>query len=253
MIKLIKATFCYLVLITLLLACSTIKISKKGEFKADVNLKITEVLFLTQQDIVPKGSIEIGTFKMIENSTTIWDELAEKMVVFAKSKQSNIIKIDEYHMAGGKGSRGHQGFIKGRLYYNNTISLAKNTQVGDSIDIYVYRYEKDNFIASKFKIDLTINKQKINIKNRSVYKFKAKEGTIVSIANSQNPTNFVINVENKSAYYISVNKHVKSTGMQSNYGISAGVSIGGVDIKSVNEIEGKLEYENILQLNNHNH
>jgi hypothetical protein len=41
--------------------------------------------------------------------------------------------------------------------------------------------------------------------------------------------------------------------MQSNYGISAGVSIGGVDIKSVNEIEGKLEYENILQLNNHNH
>ncbi len=148
----------FILILTLIVftCCSSIKIKQLTDYKPDKKQFQDSIYVLTQYDTVPKNFKLIGHFKMIENKNGFWNKVYHKIKIFAITNNANIVKIDEYHMNGGYGTKGNLGYVVGRLYDRSNLETF-NKSKNDTNYLYISRYEKDNFIHAFFTFNLYVN------------------------------------------------------------------------------------------------
>ncbi len=206
---------------------------------------------LSQLDSVAPNMQLIGTFKMKENSSCQWDSIHKKLKIVAYENDGNIIKLDEYHMARGYGTKGNAGYLRGRLYYSDKMTDFYKEK--DSTFLYISRYEKDNFLATQIDLDLEVNGKLIGpINNLTYYKIPVKPGDELTLKVKDQKTLFDVLIHEKKDYYVGLRKYVGPSSMPiapaGRIGLNVGIKIGEAYFYDMNRIEGKLEVENIMQL-----
>lgn len=230
-------------------SCSDIKLTSKTGYVPASDTTSKKVYFLTQLDSIPKVSKLIGEFKMRENESGEWFEIHQKLKSFAYKNKANTIKIDEYHMQGGHGTKGHLGYVTGRLFYTNIDSLTTNSQKRDSIYLYVIRYEKDNFVAALSNVELMINDKIMgSIDSPGFYKMAINVGDKLVLSTSKKVSKFDLIIDKKTDVYLKIGKQVRGTSGVD--GRANMVSIGDVDFIQLTPLNGRLEFENIIQIKN---
>jgi hypothetical protein len=230
-----------------LFGCSSIKmVSKTGN--APINSESENPIYLLSQfDSIPRKSVLLGSFKMIENKSGRWSSVYDKIKTLALQNKANTIKIDEYHMNGGYGTRGNLGLVLGRLYSQPIETNDQSQTKSDSIFLFVSRYEKDKLLNKAFNIDLYKDEQLVGkLPSRSTYKIPVKLGDHIRLSTQRNQSELLVDIEKPINYYVEVFKQIDHAGIP---GQSAMLSFGDAYFLPVDSMLGKLEYENILQLN----
>ncbi len=231
--------------------CSSIQFVSKTAYKSKPSKEIDQIYMLSQLDSVAPNMQLIGTFKMKENSSCQWDSIHKKLKIVAYENDGNIIKLDEYHMARGYGTKGNAGYLRGRLYYSDKMTDFYKEK--DSTFLYISRYEKDNFLATQIDLDLEVNGKLIGpINNLTYYKIPVKPGDELTLKVKDQKTLFDVLIHEKKDYYVGLRKYVGPSSMPiapaGRIGLNVGIKIGEAYFYDMNRIEGKLEVENIMQL-----
>jgi hypothetical protein len=236
-------------------SCSFVKITEKSKVAIEKR-SIDKITILTQFDSVPQNLKCLGSFKLVENKSGSWGNIITKIDVFARKNNANIVKINEFHMNGGKGTRMNLGFVTGKLYSGDIVNLSAKKHI-DSVMVYISRYEKDNFLSANFKYKLYVNNILIgDLKNKTTFKLKVKVGDKINFSTQKNNVDFSFDASTPTDYYISALRHYTNNGLILGAvdnmpigNISIDVSKNTLDFFLLDEDIGKLEYENIIQLN----
>ncbi len=216
-----------------------------SDFKPDKKQINDSVYILSQFTKIPNNLNYLGQFKMIENRNGYWDTVYSKLKKFAILNNANVIKIDEYHMNGGYGTKGNLGYVVGKLYEAKDLTELNGNNT-DSNYLYISRYEKDYFISAGFNFDIYVNDKLLgNLSNKSMFKIKINLGDKIKLSTNKKSVYYNFEINQQRDYYIFVYKHIENKGVP---GISIMISVGDVDFLELNPVIGKLEYENIIQV-----
>ncbi len=243
--------FLLILVLIFLNQCSSIHFVSKTNYHTKPSKEIDQIYILSQLDSVAPHMQLLGAFNMKENSSCEWDSIHKKLKIFAYENDGNIIKLDEYHMGGGYGTKGNSGYLRGRLYYSDEMNDFYKER--DSIFLYILRYEKDNFVATQIDLDLEVNGKLMGpVNNLMYYRIPVKVGDQLKLKIKDQKGVFAVSINKKKDYYVGLRKYVgpASVSMISvgRIGIFTGIKIGEAYFYDLNRIEGKLEVENIIQL-----
>lgn len=240
-------------------SCSSTKLSTSSNNSFKPLDDKAFVFILTPKENIPINTVEVGTFKHIDDNHTDWLFLKNKLSKKAKASGANIIKIEEYHVADGR-TGGHAAKILGKFYRNDDMytvkwfidSIRKVQSYNSHAFLHLIRNEANGFLQKAGTATIFLNDSLIgDLESRATKQIVIAKLGFNTIGYKPNDRNaYQFNADPGQHYYIQVidNKPPSTTGGL--IGVTFNIGVVPKIFILLDPIEGKIKAEMLEQEKN---